>query len=64
MSFTKARKKYLDGAREEVMRHIDGLIAPGEMLAADALEFLGEFESDISARIDGLKDDIKNGDAE
>jgi hypothetical protein len=49
---------------DEIMESIDRAVEPVLMSPEEALEFLQDLQSRIEGSIDGLKDDIKNAEAE
>lgn len=53
----RVRKQY-----DEILRAVDAMTEPGNMTQEQALDFMEELSSDVDARIDGLRDDIKNRD--
>lgn len=59
-----AKKKSGPSKKDEILELVDDATKPDEMSGSEALEFLEGLQSDIEARIDGLRDDLKNGDAE
>jgi hypothetical protein len=45
--------------KDQILEHVDALIAPERMGAEQALDVLEEIASEIEARIAGLRDDVR-----